>query len=566
METADSCTFVGIFSRVLSVLLAIVCVLSPLNSFAFNEAPQTFTLDGQLFEGGSTSPLLDANLVMKVQIINPAGTCILYEEQQTLNTFTTNGYFTVNVGSATGSAKRTVNDPGRTMAQVFQNLTAITANSVPGQTCTGGAYSPNSGAVRYFRVIITPSATNVADTLSPDIVIDSVPHAIVAQSLEGLERANILQFNTTAPVALNQANLEALFTTPAYTNLQSILAGNFMRQDNSGASLPSYAATPGGVATGDIWYDTTTNEVKFQSNSGVQTVGTSAGGISSLTMSTDLSVNGVVAGTISNGSATIGIATITSPGKVSGNAITSGTISGSTGISTTGNLVTTAAISGLSVQASNIKIYNGTKYLQMQASSMSSDVTLTWPATAGTAGQVLSTDGTGNLSWIATSVIGGILNGGNSFAADMTVGTNDNNALKFEVNNSTAMTISQNSRVGIGTTSPRGTLDVSGTVLSKAATVNATGTIDMSSGNIQYTNSSCGSFAFHHMKDGGTYMFVVKGTSVATCSFTAFSDAGSTALTVHLPPDHGATTTAKHTIYNLTVVGSDVYVAWTPGY
>ena len=68
------------------------------------------------------------------------------------------------------------------------------------------------------------------------------------------------------------------------------------------------------------------------------------------------------------------------------------------------------------------------------------------------------------------------------------------------------------------------------------------------------------------MKDGGSYMFVVKGTTAATCSFTAFTDAGTTALTVHMPPDNGATVATKHTVFNMTVVGGDVYVAWTPGY
>jgi hypothetical protein len=120
--------------------------------------------------------------------------------------------------------------------------------------------------------------------------------------------------------------------------------------------------------------------------------------------------------------------------------------------------------------------------------------------------------------------------------------------------------------VGIGTTGPRSALDVNGTMLSKAAVANATTTIDGSTGNLQYTNSSCGNFQFNNLKDGGSYMFVVKGTTAATCTFTAYSDAGSTALTVHMPPDNGNTTAGKQTIFNLVVIGTDVYVAWTPGY
>jgi hypothetical protein len=492
--------------------------------FAANESAQTFTLDGQLFQTGSSNPLLDASVKLTVQIIDPGGNCLLYEEQQFADTRNTDGYFSVHVGSATGAVKRTVSDPGRSMTQIFQNITGIAANSVPGQTCAGGVYSPAVGAVRYFRIIVTPSATNVADTLTPDIVMDSVGSAIVAQSVQGLERASILQVANSASTALTQANLEAAFTTPAYTNLQAILAGSFMRTDTSGATLPSYAATPGGVSTGDIWYDSTTNQVKYQSNGGVQTVGTSAGGISSLTVSSDLSINGTTAGTVSSGSATIEIATISSPGKVSGSAITSGTISGTTGINSSGNLVTTGTVSGLSVQAVNLRLYNGANYLQLAASaSLASDISLTFPATAGTTGQVLTTNGSGILSWTSalsaagtisvgqggtgatsftanrliasngtgsvlqsvgcslnqvvsfdgsgnyacqniSAIFSGIQNGGNSFASDISIGTNDNQAFKFKVNNTVAMTISQDGNIGIGTASPGTALDVSGTL------------------------------------------------------------------------------------------------------
>jgi hypothetical protein len=121
--------------------------------------------------------------------------------------------------------------------------------------------------------------------------------------------------------------------------------------------------------------------------------------------------------------------------------------------------------------------------------------------------------------------------------------------------------------VGIGTTAPRGALDVTGTVLNRAA-VNVTGgTVDASAGNLQYTTLQCGTFQFNNMKDGGSYMFVNKYTLGSyTCLFTAYSDAGVTPLTVHMPPDNGGAVTGKHTTYNLVVLGGDVYVSWMPGY
>jgi hypothetical protein len=95
---------------------------------------------------------------------------------------------------------------------------------------------------------------------------------------------------------------------------------------------------------------------------------------------------------------------------------------------------------------------------------------------------------------------------------------------------------------------------------------NASSTIDFATGNLQYTTSDCGAFDLHNMKDGASYTFAVKGTNSATCSFTSYTDAGSTSITMHLPPDHGATTSGKHTIYTFVVIGSDVYASWIPGY
>lgn len=123
-----------------------------------------------------------------------------------------------------------------------------------------------------------------------------------------------------------------------------------------------------------------------------------------------------------------------------------------------------------------------------------------------------------------------------------------------------------NGNVGIGTSTPRANLDVVGTLLHSPAVSNSTTTIDFATGNLQYTTANCGAFQLNNMKDGGAYAFVVKGATSATCSFTAYSGAGTGTLTVHLPSDHAATTANKHTYYNFTVFGSDVYIAWNPGY
>lgn len=72
--------------------------------------------------------------------------------------------------------------------------------------------------------------------------------------------------------------------------------------------------------------------------------------------------------------------------------------------------------------------------------SLTSSYTLTLPVDDGTSGQVLSTDGTGVLSWI-TAGGGGISDGGNSTGAPITIGTNDANSLTLETNNTARFVI-----------------------------------------------------------------------------------------------------------------------------
>ncbi|MGZ5278779.1 MAG: tail fiber domain-containing protein, partial [Pseudobdellovibrionaceae bacterium] len=77
--------------------------------------------------------------------------------------------------------------------------------------------------------------------------------------------------------------------------------------------------------------------------------------------------------------------------------------------------------------------------------------------------QVISFDASGNAVCANVSALSGaILNGGNTTGADISIGTNDNKALKLKANNSIAMTISQNGNIGIGTTAPGAALDIGG--------------------------------------------------------------------------------------------------------
>lgn len=119
------------------------------------DVPQSFTLDGRLFSNPEgTTPLTDASLGMRIQILDEDKTCVLYEEKQTLSTLASQGYFTVQIGSLPGSTKRTVlGDSGRTMSEVFSNLMPISGKAViDGIPCVVPAVAAKR---RYVRLIIS---------------------------------------------------------------------------------------------------------------------------------------------------------------------------------------------------------------------------------------------------------------------------------------------------------------------------------------------------------------------------------------------------------------------------
>lgn len=95
---------------------------------------------------------------------------------------------------------------------------------------------------------------------------------------------------------------------------------------------------------------------------------------------------------------------------------------------------------------SPIRLYEaapGLDYIELQSpNSIPATYTLTLPTNAGSSGQVLSTDGAGNLSWASSPApAGAVMIGGNTVAATLTIGTNNLHALNLETNNTTRVAI-----------------------------------------------------------------------------------------------------------------------------
>jgi len=94
----------------------------------------------------------------------------------------------------------------------------------------------------------------------------------------------------------------------------------------------------------------------------------------------------------------------------------------------------------------------------LQAGAAGGALTFTLPTTAGSDGEVLKTDGSGNLSWVANGACSTcFLNNGNAFGGLAVFGTTDNNAIAFYTNNTEKMRLLTSGNLTIGTaTAPAG--------------------------------------------------------------------------------------------------------------
>lgn len=190
-----------------------------LGSWAQASNPQSFVYQGRLME--SNGHATTGAVTLKLQIYNPAKTCLLYEESQSVDLTGTDGLFTVAVGSPAGNAKRTGNDPALAMNAIFSNRNV--AVRTPGTNCSSG-YTPANADVRYLRVTVTQGGT--VDLLSPDQVLSAVPFATTAETLQGKQPGDFIQLRTDAGYSLNQANVESVFTSSNFAKLLGLLNGS----------------------------------------------------------------------------------------------------------------------------------------------------------------------------------------------------------------------------------------------------------------------------------------------------------------------------------------------------
>ncbi len=323
-----------------------------------------FNYEGYLTDTNG-QPLAAQSVMVKLQLRSP-GTedCLLFEEVHTITT-RTDGYFSVFVGAGTRLDSGTA-----TLARLFENRGSLT-----GLTCTTGtSYSPASTDARSLAVYVSGDTGSTYDSLG-SISLDAAPRASVAGSVEGFTPNTLMRVvdnsgNPAAAPTFSSANASELMQLILGTSTQYLKAGT----TTNGAVLPTFSATPSSPTVGSIWYDSTANAVKYYNGTATQTVAAGGSGLSSITLSSNLTGNGTPG------------ATLNAPGTIDlANTVTAGTATKVTydakGRITSATTPTTLAGYGIldAVQGSGVN--------QIQAGVSSGK------GTAGTAGRVfLATD------------------------------------------------------------------------------------------------------------------------------------------------------------------------------
>ncbi|SHG39184.1 hypothetical protein [Dysgonomonas macrotermitis] len=140
-------------------------------------------------------------------------------------------------------------------------------------------------------------------------------------------------------------------------------------------------------------------------------------------------------------------------------------------------------------------------------------------------------------------------------------GTTNLSNVYFYTSGINRMEIDENGNVGIGNfpDNPSSKLEVDGAYTNRTA-YNAGATsapylIDFTVSNLAYTSGNAsGNFYLQGLKDGGKYVLAVQGAPSGTAAFTVVSP-----LTVRIA-NNQATVANTHTLYNIIVMGTIVYI------
>lgn len=350
-------------------------------------------------------PLESPSVNFRFTVLDTVGSCILYiEDYAAINMQDTGGL----VSFALGNGSRTFPTSGT--SETFQNIFDNTVNSFPCQN--SGIYNPGAKDTR--RIVMQFNEGIGWQTL-PAMTINAVPYSMYANSANVAKTLN----NKTDTAFVEYATLAGL-------NCQSHEAIKFNGVSFScipvsGITVSGSVLAIGGTASAPV----ISMSAATMSSDGYLTSLDYAEFKAKLGASSTQITNTLGFAPVSGSVVTAQIASTILSGDVSGTPSTNSVVSvggkSSAQISTSVDaiLAATASSTADTIVKRNSSAGAGFNYLdiyragtsfniRLQApTSLAANYTLMLPTTSGTSGQVLSTDGTGNLSWVNAAIAAG---------------------------------------------------------------------------------------------------------------------------------------------------------------
>ncbi|MBL7669656.1 MAG: hypothetical protein JNM39_04155 [Bdellovibrionaceae bacterium] len=343
------------------------------------------TYHGRLIDPSGT-PVEGNSVQFRLQIRTPGSeNCLMYEEVQNKDLSQTGGVYAVTINDGTGAR---LDSTGYNLDQIFANRNSFT---FPAANCaTGTTYAPNATDSRKIQVLFNDGTFPVGQWEPiPAMAINFVPMAIETLQVGGYKKEQLIK------IADGVATTGTELSNSSWTELLALIGGTTTQYVKSGSANFTAAPQWNGVPSGanDLVNKT---YVDAQVAAGLPDVGT-AGTYTKVTTDSK--------GRVTSSAALVeaDIPTLSTAGKVSGSALNTGTIGGSTAISSSGNLVTSGTVQGAVVAATNLRVFNGANYVQLAAPGLGGNVNFSLPAADGAAGNVMKTNGSGQLSFGALS-------------------------------------------------------------------------------------------------------------------------------------------------------------------
>lgn len=349
-------------------------------------------------------PVNSSNVSFDIKI-KSVGTveCVLYEETHLVDMSSNPGYFSLTIGKG---SRVTLLNPTLTFEKVFSNK-----GTLPCGDSSSINFTPNKFDGRSLSITFSDGTTT--DSLPP-LSVNFVPSAIEAEQIAGYSSEQIIKVKSDVDLSANLNQTE--FSSTQWNELLSLINGTSNNYLKSSEAIGSFTGDVTGAynatkvvqiqgipvlntapSSGQfLAYDGTqykpisiSGDATLSSTGALTITKSDAVGITSITVGSDLTAGGTIAGTLtSNGTIDIkdsgvtagtypkvsvntkglvlsgsalvesDIPSLSTAGKVSGSAITSGTIGGTTDFNSSGNITTTGNVTSTNVSTNNLSTNN----------------------------------------------------------------------------------------------------------------------------------------------------------------------------------------------------------------